>query len=124
MIVKKCLDRSTLCLDMKQIECSSQMNYILQETSQPSAGEEKIASLTAGERTAWANARSEFFFKGTNRTSLDAIEKSAFVVVLDDVPYEFDEASCNIPNFVLFYTHGFKHIFVYSLLRTKKCTER
>lgn len=69
------------------------MNHILQETSQPSVGEEKLAALTAGERTAWANARTEFFFKGINRTSLDAIEKSAFVVVLDDVPYEFDEAS-------------------------------
>lgn len=86
------------------------MNYILQETSQPSAGEEKIASLTAGERTAWANARSEFFFKGTNRTSLDAIEKSAFVVVLDDVPYEFDEVSCNIPNLLL-YTCGLNFTF-------------
>lgn len=69
------------------------MNYILEDTSSPAVGEEKLASLTAGERTAWANTRSEFFFKGTNRTSLDAIEKSAFVVTLDDVPYEFDEVS-------------------------------
>lgn len=71
----------------------SQMNYILEDTSVPAVGEEKLASLTAGERTAWANTRSEFFFKGTNRISLDAIEKSAFVVTLDDVAYEFDEVS-------------------------------
>lgn len=69
------------------------MNHILQDTSSPAVGEEILASLTAGERTAWANTRSEFFFKGTNRTSLDAIEKSAFVVALDDFPYEFEEVS-------------------------------
>jgi len=72
-------------------ELEIQMNMILEDTSAPAAGEERLAALTAGERSAWANARTEFFFKGTNRVSLDAIEKSACVVVLDDVPYEFDE---------------------------------
>jgi carnitine O-palmitoyltransferase 1 len=60
----------------------------------PAKGEEKLAALTAGERTAWAAARQEFFFRGLNRQSLDAIEKAAFVVALDDFPYEFDEVRC------------------------------
>ena len=50
-----------------------------------------LAALTAGKRMAWASARQEFFFKGVNRHSLDAIEKAAFIVTLDDFPYDFDE---------------------------------
>ncbi|KAI5730027.1 hypothetical protein M8J76_009147 [Diaphorina citri] len=73
-------------------EIQIQMEQILSDTSEPVPGEEKLAALTGGERTAWANARTEFFFKGINRVALDAVEKSAFVVALDDVPYEFDEA--------------------------------
>uniref|UniRef100_A0A1B6CIN1 carnitine O-palmitoyltransferase n=1 Tax=Clastoptera arizonana TaxID=38151 RepID=A0A1B6CIN1_9HEMI len=72
-------------------EIEVQMQYILDDKTTPATGEERLAALTAGERTAWANARTEFFFKGTNRQSLDAIEKAAFVVTLDDVPYEYEE---------------------------------
>lgn len=50
--------------------------------------------MTAADRTHWANTRTKFFFKGINRQSLDAIEKSAFVVALDEVPYEYDPVSC------------------------------
>lgn len=49
--------------------------------------------MTAGDRTHWANTRTQYFFKGTNRQSLDAIEKAAFVVALDEVPYEYDPVS-------------------------------
>lgn len=73
-------------------EIQIQIQQILDDPSAPVAGEEKVAALTGGERTAWANARTEFFFKGINRVSLDAVEKSAFVVALDEVPYEYDEA--------------------------------
>lgn len=69
----------------------SQINHILQDKSAPVAGEEKLAALTAGERTAWALARQEFFSKGTNKISLDAIEKAAFFVTLDDFAYEYHE---------------------------------
>ena len=72
-------------------------------------GEEKLAALTAGERTAWAQARQEFFFRGVNRYSLDAIEKAAFVVALDDFPYEFDKVCAET----------FCHIFV--MLLANKC---
>jgi carnitine O-palmitoyltransferase 1 len=68
-----------------------QLEKILSDESPPAKGEEMLAALTAGERMAWAVARQEFFFKGVNRHSLDAIEKAAFIVALDDFPYEFDE---------------------------------
>lgn len=54
-------------------------------------GEEKIAALTAGDRSQWGLVRQNVFFKGPNRVALDIIEKSAFFVCLDDVPYVFDE---------------------------------
>lgn len=72
------------------ISLYSQIQQILDDNSKPSDGEEKLAALTAGERTAWAQARRDFFTKGVNKASLDIIEKAAFVVALDDVPYEFD----------------------------------
>ncbi|KAJ1525467.1 hypothetical protein ONE63_010277 [Megalurothrips usitatus] len=73
-------------------ELEVQIQAILDNNSEPVQGEEKIAALTAGERTHWAHSRQEFFFKGTNRQSLDAIEKAAFIVTLDDQPYEFDQS--------------------------------
>ncbi|KAL1117008.1 hypothetical protein AAG570_004336 [Ranatra chinensis] len=80
---------------LKPCEIEMQMEQILNDTSPPVEGEEKMAALTGGERALWASARLEFFFKGTNRQSLDAIEKAAFVVSLDDEPFEFDE---NVPH--------------------------
>uniref|UniRef100_A0A146KJV7 carnitine O-palmitoyltransferase n=1 Tax=Lygus hesperus TaxID=30085 RepID=A0A146KJV7_LYGHE len=75
---------------LRPCELEVQMQAILDDTSQPVDGEERLAALTAGERTHWAHTRMEHFFKGTNRASLDAIEKAAFFVCLDDIPYEFD----------------------------------
>jgi len=74
----------------------SQIQQILDDNSMPSEGEEKLAALTAGERTNWAQTRKNFFAKGVNKASLDLIEKSAFVVALDDVPYEFDTVCYSI----------------------------
>ncbi|XP_012346719.1 carnitine O-palmitoyltransferase 1, liver isoform isoform X2 [Apis florea] len=71
-------------------EIEIQMQQILNDKSIPSDGEEKLAALTASERTAWAIAREEFFSKGMNKASLDLIEKAAFIVVLDDIPYIYD----------------------------------
>lgn len=73
-----------------------QIQSILDNTEKSYVGEEKVAALTAADRTHWANTRTQFFFKGINRQSLDAIEKSAFVVALDEVPYEYDPVSCLI----------------------------
>lgn len=82
-----------------------QIQSILDNTEKPYVGEEKVAALTAADRTHWANTRTQFFFKGTNRQSLDAIEKSAFVVALDEVPYEYDPVSCLILIIVKFSVH-------------------
>ncbi|XP_076237733.1 carnitine O-palmitoyltransferase whd isoform X2 [Calliopsis andreniformis] len=73
-------------------EIEIQMEQILNDKSEPSEGEEKLAALTAGERPTWAKAREEFFAKGVNKASLDLIEKAAFVVALDDIPYIYDPA--------------------------------
>lgn len=71
-------------------EIQMQIEQILKDQSEPQPGEEKLAALTAGVRTHWAHVRDKYFCRGVNRASLDAIEKAAFVVVLDDFPYEFD----------------------------------
>jgi carnitine O-palmitoyltransferase 1 len=78
-----------------------QLEQILSDESPPAKGEEMLAALTAGERVTWALARQEYFFKGVNRHSLDAIEKAAFVVTLDDFPYEFDEVHAYIIYIIL-----------------------
>lgn len=88
------------------IEYFSQIETILRDTSEPSVGEEHLAALTAGERTHWALTRQQFFSKGVNKQSLDAIEKAAFVVALDDVPFVFDKVQSslklNLLNIVIF----------------------
>lgn len=66
----------------------SQLDEIIRDPTPPEYGEEHLAALTAGERTQWAEARETFFRAGVNRTSLEAIEKSAFVLVLDDDDFE------------------------------------
>ncbi|XP_033222790.1 carnitine O-palmitoyltransferase 1, muscle isoform [Belonocnema kinseyi] len=76
---------------LQACEIELQIQQILEDPSLPAEGEEKLASLTAGERTHWAQTRQRHFFKGVNRASLDLIEKAAFVVALDDIPYAFDK---------------------------------
>ncbi len=46
-----------------------------------------MAALTAADRVPWAQARKKFFSKGFNKSSLHAIEKAAFVVILDEEEY-------------------------------------
>ncbi|CAG9816018.1 unnamed protein product [Phaedon cochleariae] len=76
---------------LRPCEIQIQLQQILDDESKPLPGEEQLAALTAGERTHWANFRTNIFGKGgVNRTSLDTIEKAAFIVTLDDYPYEFD----------------------------------
>lgn len=43
-----------------------------------------------GIRVPWANARTEYFSRGKNKQSLDAIEKAAFCVTLDDTEQRYD----------------------------------
>ena len=63
--------------------------------------------MTAADRTTWAKLRAEYFTKGINRISLNAIEGSAFVVVLDDVDFEFDpEQPAKLDRFGQLLLHG------------------
>ncbi|KAG7522153.1 carnitine O-palmitoyltransferase 1, liver isoform-like isoform X1 [Solea senegalensis] len=71
-------------------EIEQQMERILADKSEPLPGEESLAALTAGERTPWAKAREAFFSRGKNKQSLDAIEKAAFFVTLDDTEQRFE----------------------------------
>ncbi|XP_064308432.1 carnitine O-palmitoyltransferase 1, liver isoform isoform X2 [Phalacrocorax carbo] len=70
---------------LKPREIEQQMQRILDDDSEPQAGEEKLAALTAGDRVPWAKARQAYFSRGKNKQSLDAVEKAAFFVTLDDI---------------------------------------
>ncbi|XP_056138673.1 carnitine O-palmitoyltransferase 1, liver isoform isoform X2 [Lampris incognitus] len=72
-------------------EIEQQMERILAEKSEPLPGEEALAALTAGERTPWAKARDTYFSRGKNKQSLDAIEKAAFFVTLDDSEQRYED---------------------------------
>ncbi|XP_068459139.1 carnitine O-palmitoyltransferase 1, liver isoform isoform X1 [Clinocottus analis] len=72
-------------------EIEQQMARILADTSEPVPGEERLAALTAGDRTPWAKARESYFVRGKNKQSLDAIEKAAFFVTLDDTEQRYEE---------------------------------
>lgn len=63
---------------------------ILDSELRPAPGEDKLAALTAGERTHWAVTRRKYFSNGSNKTSLNAIERSAFVVILDEEEVTYD----------------------------------
>uniref|UniRef100_A0A3Q4BRH3 carnitine O-palmitoyltransferase n=1 Tax=Mola mola TaxID=94237 RepID=A0A3Q4BRH3_MOLML len=71
-------------------EIEQQMERILADKSEPLPGEEKLAALTAGDRTPWANARDTYFSRGKNKQCLDAIEKAAFFVTLDDTEQRYN----------------------------------
>ncbi|KAM9755047.1 carnitine O-palmitoyltransferase 1, liver isoform 1-T3 [Menidia menidia] len=71
-------------------EIEQQMERILADKSEPLPGEDKLAALTAGDRTPWAKARDAYFGRGKNKQSLDAIEKAAFFVSLDDTEQRYD----------------------------------
>uniref|UniRef100_G3VL18 carnitine O-palmitoyltransferase n=1 Tax=Sarcophilus harrisii TaxID=9305 RepID=G3VL18_SARHA len=76
---------------LKPREIEQQMQRILDDPSEPQAGEEKLAALTAGDRVPWAKARQTYFSRGKNKQSLDAIEKAAFFVTLDDTEQGYNK---------------------------------
>lgn len=75
---------------LKPVEVETMLQRIIDDDSAPAEGEEYLASLTAIERVPWAKARKQYFTKGKNKASLDAIEKAAFVVALDDEEQDYD----------------------------------
>lgn len=77
---------------LKPCELQYQLEQILNTKAAPTDGEEYLASLTAWDRTKWANAREKYFSKGANKVSLFLMESAAFVLSLDDEPFNFDIA--------------------------------
>lgn len=71
-------------------EIQFQLECILTEKSSTSESEKNLASLTAWNRTKWAEVREKFFVNGINKNSLDVIESAAFVLSLHDISFEFD----------------------------------
>lgn len=76
-------------LNPKQLEQS--FEKIVKDQAPCLEAEKHLGVLTASDRVTWAKARMEHFSKGLNRSSLDAIERAAFVMVLEDEPLEYDD---------------------------------
>ncbi|XP_075455349.1 carnitine O-palmitoyltransferase 1, muscle isoform [Ascaphus truei] len=76
-----CLYQDGTLLSPRQLQ--AQIQRILDDTSSPQPGEERLAALTAGDRVSWAQARSDFFSQGDNRASLGSVERGAFFLSLD-----------------------------------------
>uniref|UniRef100_A0A1I8NSM7 carnitine O-palmitoyltransferase n=1 Tax=Stomoxys calcitrans TaxID=35570 RepID=A0A1I8NSM7_STOCA len=75
---------------LRPCEIQVQMEEILNSKATPLPGEEHLAALTAWNRSKWAEVRNTYFTRGVNRVSLHTVESAAFVVSLDDIPFEFD----------------------------------
>lgn len=61
--------------------------------------ESYIAAVTAVERDVWARIRRNHFSSGINQLSLQAVERAAFVVVLDDHEVFYDPVCCYLSFF-------------------------
>lgn len=95
---------------LRPCELQIQIEEILNSSDKPQAGEEQLASLTAGDRTKWAKVRESVFAKGVNKTSLHLIESAAFVLSLDQLPFEFDMAHPEkLDQFGRYLLHGNGH---------------
>uniref|UniRef100_A0A4D5RA50 carnitine O-palmitoyltransferase n=1 Tax=Scolopendra viridis TaxID=118503 RepID=A0A4D5RA50_SCOVI len=77
------------------------------QDSRPEKGEQHLAALTAADRATWAKARIQYFSRGTNRTSIDAIERAAFCVILEDEDLNYDpEDPSKLNHFARLLLHG------------------
>ncbi|XP_017959291.1 carnitine O-palmitoyltransferase 1, liver isoform isoform X1 [Drosophila navojoa] len=75
---------------LRPCELQLQIQEILDSKATPLEGEEHLAALTAWNRSKWAETRNTYFSYGTNHIALRTIESAAFVLSLDDEPFEFD----------------------------------
>ncbi|KAB1251412.1 Carnitine O-palmitoyltransferase 1; liver isoform [Camelus dromedarius] len=93
---------------LKPREIEQQMQRILDDPSEPQAGEEKLAALTAGERVPWARCRQAYFGQGKNKQSLDAVEKAAFFVTLDETEqgYRKEDVETSMDSYAKSLLHG------------------
>lgn len=77
-------------LQPKQIEYL--LDKIVNDTEGATDGEEYISSLTTLDRASWAKIREQkLMTNAVNKRSLKLIESAAFVVVLEDDEFEFDQ---------------------------------
>ncbi|XP_029438980.1 LOW QUALITY PROTEIN: carnitine O-palmitoyltransferase 1, liver isoform [Rhinatrema bivittatum] len=93
---------------LKPREIEQQMQRILDDTSASQPHEEKLAALTAGDRVPWAKVRKTYFGSGKNKQSLDAIEKAAFFVTLDDTEqgYRKEDPVTSLDSYAKSLLHG------------------
>ncbi|KAG7505801.1 carnitine O-palmitoyltransferase 1, liver isoform-like [Solea senegalensis] len=89
-------------------EIEYQVQRILDDSSPPQPGEEKLGALTAGERIPWSQTRKQHFSSGVNKRSLDAIERAAFFVTLDDEEQGMrgDDPEGNLDRYAKSLLHG------------------
>ncbi|XP_031416395.1 carnitine O-palmitoyltransferase 1, liver isoform-like isoform X2 [Clupea harengus] len=89
-------------------EIEHQIQRILDDSSPPLPGEEKLGAFTAGDRIPWAQARKEFFSSGVNKRSLDCIEKAAFFVTLcdDEQGMMGDDPATSLDSYAKALLHG------------------
>nr|XP_044617901.1 carnitine O-palmitoyltransferase 1, liver isoform isoform X2 [Equus asinus] len=93
---------------LKPREIEQQIQRILDDPSEPQAGEAKLAALTAGERVPWAKCRQAYFGRGKNKQSLDAVEKAAFFVTLDETEqgYREEDPDASMDSYAKSLLHG------------------
>ncbi|XP_076412453.1 carnitine O-palmitoyltransferase 1, liver isoform isoform X2 [Peromyscus maniculatus bairdii] len=89
-------------------ELEQQMQHILDDASEPQPGEAKLAALTASDRVPWAKCRQTYFARGKNKQSLDAVEKAAFFVTLDESEqgYRKEDPEASIDSYAKSLLHG------------------
>ncbi|XP_010634048.1 carnitine O-palmitoyltransferase 1, liver isoform [Fukomys damarensis] len=93
---------------LKPRELEQQIQWILEDPSEPQAGEAKLAALTAGDRIPWAKCRQAYFARGKNKQSLDAVEKAAFFVTLDETEqgYRKEDPEASLDSYAKSLLHG------------------
>ncbi|XP_078539011.1 carnitine O-palmitoyltransferase 1, liver isoform isoform X2 [Lissotriton helveticus] len=93
---------------LKPREIEQQMQRILDDKSEPQPGEEHLAALTAGDRIPWAKARKSHFTNGKNKQSVEAVEKAAFFVTLDDTEqgYNKEDPVTSLDSYAKSLLHG------------------
>uniref|UniRef100_G3QH28 carnitine O-palmitoyltransferase n=1 Tax=Gorilla gorilla gorilla TaxID=9595 RepID=G3QH28_GORGO len=93
---------------LKPREMEQQMQRILDNTSEPQPGEARLAALTAGDRVPWARCRQAYFGRGKNKQSLDAVEKAAFFVTLDETEegYRSEDPDTSMDSYAKSLLHG------------------
>uniref|UniRef100_A0A0N4ZQ53 Carn_acyltransf domain-containing protein n=1 Tax=Parastrongyloides trichosuri TaxID=131310 RepID=A0A0N4ZQ53_PARTI len=75
---------------LRPSELERAIQKIIDNPKKSNEFEDKISSLTAGNRDLWAKIRREKFNKGINKESLFIIENALEIVFLDDKDWEYD----------------------------------